>query len=1292
MKAVFWSFFLILMLFISSTLVAQDECANAVDIPVLNYSTCGDMAFEGIDFATATASATGPAPACGGYNATREDLWYTYTVPAGVTQMAFHMFNSSNNPPFPNAAAPAMALYRGNCGALVLIDCFEGAGAFMSNAEIRWEIATGLVPGETIYLRVWDENNLDQEIFIAASVNTSMPEDDCDTPIPLSEGGCNILSTGGDITAPSLCGWNTTDNSVFYNFTVTVTDPQPYTISVENGNCWQNDGTMLPEDAEIQFAVYEWNGIDCTDIGGAGASYMGCANGTGTVVFAENLPPGDYILAMDGYSMLSGNSLCIYGFEAPFIPLLPDVLSVTLSTVDAGCGQQGSATITVNSSCNGNPTIAWSNLTNGATASNLAAGPYSVTVTDDAACGDTIINFTINALANFAVAVTTTGNPCTEPVVATANVMGANPGDCTFSWTGGFSTQAITLTNPGTYTVTATYGTCVDESSYTLIDADFDFSVNYTPTICAGSTGSAQFNAITGSGNYMFEWSGGVGSLIAPGIQIAAPGNYCLTATDMVSGCQLTRCVTITEVPAVSVSITTDHITCHDFNDGKVTAIASGGTEPYSYQWNGFSGSGGTNLISGNYHVTVTDDNGCTGYATTFVENPPIFTYALNQPDGICFGEQAELHVTVFGGVEPYIYSWNEPGINTPDRIVSPPNTTQYTVSVYDANMCTFPAQSVTVIVSQPIVINVDVENILCHGVCEGSAVLDIEGGIPPFQFSWGSTTDYWENLCVGDYSVTLTDLYECTGSANFSITEPDTIYLSMSTGMASCWGYNDGFAEVDVIGGVPFTNEFGSFYQYQWSNAMTQDSIALGYGYYYVTVSDANGCEHVAMAFVDQPEAIFVTNAWNGQICIGETFNTFVAATGGTVEHSSGYDFTWIGSDNTYWYGSSLTVSPIVTTMYQLVVTDDNGCFGPIQNITVNVHPVIDIVGANANLDDICIGETITVEMDIEGGNGGPYTINRQHVGIVNMPYTFAPQESGFYTFTVSDDCGSPTDKDSIYVVVHPLPQAAFFADKTSSCPPGVFQFTETTPDFGQTYLWNFGDGGFSVQKNPAHTYTKTGTYDVAVTVWSEFGCKRTRTYNNMIFIHPVPRAEFTALPELVSILDARVEFTNYSDGATTYFWDFGDGFTSMWTTDPQIHKYDAIGEYEITLVAQNQYECLDTISKKIRVHDEFAFYAPEAFTPNGDGLNDYFHVIGHGIDKSQFYLVVYDRYGAKVFETNVWDAENPYRMAWDGSHDGDESKGDPVITNGMYRWYSSFVDFTGKPHEESGTVTLIR
>jgi gliding motility-associated-like protein len=126
--------------------------------------------------------------------------------------------------------------------------------------------------------------------------------------------------------------------------------------------------------------------------------------------------------------------------------------------------------------------------------------------------------------------------------------------------------------------------------------------------------------------------------------------------------------------------------------------------------------------------------------------------------------------------------------------------------------------------------------------------------------------------------------------------------------------------------------------------------------------------------------------------------------------------------------------------------------------------------------------------------------------------------------------------------------------------------------------------------------------------------------------------------------------------------------------------------------LIAKNQYECYDTVTKRVKVHDEFTFYAPTAFTPNNDGINDVFYVIGNGINKNDFYLCVYDRFGNRVFETFTYDPENPSRMAVDGSFNGSVIKGDPVLTNGIYKWYCKFTDFLGRPHEESGTVNLIR
>jgi len=1316
MRKILSTFTIILTLGFFNYIFAQDNCGAAVAIPLEVYGSCGDMFFTNVNFAEATTSTDAPAPTCGGFATTTEDMWYSFEVPAGVTELAFHAFNSPPPIPMmgPPACAPGMAVYRGTCGNLTLIDCFNADAGFMGmeNGEIRWEVL-GVTPGETIYVRLWEKTNNETSIFFAASVITSLPEADCNNPPELSTSGCNILAPGGTIQAPDDCGWNTTDNVVFYSFEVLPTDPQPVVIEIEYGQCWANEyGGMLPPDnPEIQFAVYSWNGTNCTGIGGSPASdppnnttYYGCENGVGTVVYSNTLPPGQYVLAMDGFSSTTGNSLCTFGIAASFIDDDPPVtgeLSVTLSTVNVGCGQLGSATITVNSSCSTSPTINWSNAASGTnTISGLAAGTYSVTVSDQAPCADTIINFTIADQSNFVVAITTSGNPCAGPVTLFANVMGANPADVSFVWNpGGQTTQSITVNNGGTYAVTATYGTCIDDASIVVPDGDFDFSVNYTPTFCEGGSGAAQFNLISGTGPFMYEWSTGA---ISAGIQITEPGNYCLTATDLSNGCQLIRCFSVEELPAVDVEIEKTDITCHNFNDGKVTAIASGGTPPYSYEWNGYiQGETMSNLIQGNYSVIVTDSAGCTGSATIFIDNPPQLTYSISPNQGICFGEQAEISVIANGGVEPYTYAWSDdPANNVDTRIVSPEITSQYTVTVYDANHCTFPAQTTTVIVSQPISILPNVENVLCHGVCEGSTVLDITGGIPPFAITWTNVddntistnvTDSWDNLCAGNYEVSLTDLYGCEGSASFTITEPDTMYLTILSGNATCYGYTDGFVQVEATGGVPYTNEFGPFYQYEWSNGLGADSLAVGYGTYYVTVSDANGCSHVGVAFVDQPEDIYVTPPWGGQICIGESFSTYVAATGGLGP----YEFIWYGSDNTIWYGDGLNVSPEVTTIYQLTTIDSRGCFGPVQTIQVKVHLPIKINEISSSKDDICLGENLTVDIDYEGGNGGPYTITTPTYGIVNTPFNFNPDSTGYYVFTVADDCGSPVAKDSIYVVVHEAPKVAFFADKTSSCPPGTIYFTNVDEEINNTYLWNFGDGGFSVEKDPNHTYDKTGTYTVSLTAWTEYGCKKTKTYNNLIFIHPKPRAEFTASPALVSILNPEITVENFSEGGTAYFWNFGDGETpDAWSDDknPRKYTYNYVGEYDITLIIKNQYECIDSIHKKVRVHDEYAFYAPDAFTPNGDGINDYFHLIGHGIDKKQFYMVIYDRFGIKVFETNVWDEENPYRMAWDGTHNGSVENGDKVLPNGMYRWYASFVDFTGKPHEKSGTVTIVR
>jgi len=499
------------------------------------------MALENVDLGAATASSQTPNPTCGGYSSSSKDMWYRVVVPAGINSLAFHAFNSNVTPMF-SSSQPELAVYRGsNCTSLTLLGCFESTGGFMENKEIRWEQVSGLNPGETLYIRIWDKSNLSQKLFLAVSVRLDMEEDNCNTPMELSTGGCNILSTGGDISAPDNCGWNSTDNSIFFNFTVNADDPQPYTITVEEGECWANSGTESPE---IQFAVYQWNGSNCSGIGGSGSTYMGCANGTGTVVYSHNLAPGNYVLAMDGYSMLSGNSLCLFGFEAPFIN--PQDIIVNLNTTDQSCGELGTASITVTQSCTGNPLIQWSTSGTGTSISNLTAGSYSVTITDGPDCDTVVENFVIGTNNNFSVDAYTTGDACDEVISATAEVTGATPGQCTFSWNTvpAQYSQTAQLTSGGTYTVTATYGTCTDTDDVTVSFYNHIVVSNFSDNHCINSNTEYEvsFNVnYTGGGAANFNVNTGTGNVSSNGNFLAtypSGTGYTITVTD-VNGCDI---------------------------------------------------------------------------------------------------------------------------------------------------------------------------------------------------------------------------------------------------------------------------------------------------------------------------------------------------------------------------------------------------------------------------------------------------------------------------------------------------------------------------------------------------------------------------------------------------------------------------------------------------------------------------------------------------------------------------------------------------------------------------------
>lgn len=964
-------------------------------------------------------------------------------------------------------------------------------------------------------------------------------------------------------------------------------------------------------------------------------------------------------------------------------------LEVNFEYVDATCQSLGSASVEIISSVSGNPVITWSNgVVGAATVDNLSAGSYSVTIEDAGSSPQTFF-FDITA-ASINLSISQTGSICAGNASLTA-LVDVPINECTYTWSSGQHTPIINITTATNYHVTVTSGTCTADASINVSQNSF-FTVNYTQYLCEDLIASATVNFTDGSSpnDCLFNWT--PGGEISQSINITEIGSYSVNVINNVTGCADTKYFAVGNSPDIDINLDTDNISCNGLHDGRIIVDASDGySSNFTYQWSIPSDNDTIdNLPPGNYGLTVTNSLGCPKDTVIYLSEPDIFSYTATNDTGFCAGSTAVLRVFTEGGTAPFHYYWSDnPTVqhNSSTYQISPAESFNYYVTVVDANGCTSQPQLTRVVVSPSIVLTTSVTDVPCHGICNGEVVLNISGGVPPMTYSWPSLTNIWSDLCAGSYSVSLTDYYGCTANTDFVISEPDTLLVELDHGNATCFGLNDGFVSAFAYGGTAFSN---GEYIYSWSNGQSSDSLAVGFGTYTVTVTDSKNCQQVASVFVNAPQQIYLTEIPSQTICIGESVEASVYATGGVGQ----YDFVWTGSDNSVWYGEHLQASPTTTTTYNVVATDMSGCQSSGRIFTINVNPPLQIDSLSADKLSLCYGEKTIVSIVAGGGNGRPLNYFSPYDTYINVPYNFYPSESGYYTFKVTDDCGTPAVTDSIYINVYPAPDVAFTVDHLNSCPYVDYNFVEVHPDAGQTYRWDFGDGGFSASKTPRYSYSQEGIYTVTCEVIDSNGCVGKNVMTDLIEIYPTPYADFLASPDIITIADPYVTIENLSTGGEDFFWNFGDGTDAVSEGNTrQFHVYNELGEFLVTLIAKSDKECYDTASKTIFIRDKYTFYAPTVFTPNGDTQNDYFYIFGSGISRDDFSLTVLDRFGEIVFNTNEYDPDEPEKTAWDGTNkNGYQKINHKVLSNGVYSWRCKYVDLNGTSHEEYGTVLLLR
>lgn len=1155
------------------------------------------------------------------------------------------------------------------------------------------------------------------------------------------------------------CGHVTIDNSAFptlygggahFAYAYIDADCNPLVLTATEQTCPSDNVTLT---APPGFANYTWNGPGIVG-----------PNNTPSIQVNAN---GNYQTTMT----VIGNTSCTGIIDTVLSVTLLQPLTGTAGATAAGCGTGGSVNISAVSGGNtGGYSYSW-NTPGGSTAqtvSNLPAGTYTITITDSKGCTSTS-STTVTSTSGSTATMSAPGNPtCAgNNGTATVNVTGVAT-SYTYSWsTGAPATTSTTTTNSisglgaGIYSVTVTDNNgCSSVTSVTLTSpASFTLSVGNTPTTCGQSNGSATATPTGGTG-ITYTWNNGFTSQT---ISTLASATYTVTVNDG-GGCPIISTVSIAASTSPTATGSSSTIACGATN-GTASVTTSGTTGVVSYLWDsgalGATAQTVNSLSAGSYQVTITDGAGCTATTTSSINNTGGVTATMGVPTPIlCFGNQtSSVTVTATGGTGLLTYEWTG-GVSSSTTATTNTRTGlgagSYTVTITDVNGC---KNTSNVVITQLPKLNVTASGLStkCNAACDGQAIVIPSGGTGAnsYVFSWtGPTGAITGNtpsisaLCIGSYSIRVTDANGCTKDTTVSVSQPSAISLVSSNTPSGC-NQTTGSVSVNATGGT--TN--AGVYTYLWTNGATSQTVnSLGAATYTVTVSDLNNCNVTTTAIVintngvnasiqgspsnvtcfsacngsatvtgtggttpytyawpsgattaslnalcqgayivtvrdggncsstvsiniTQPLAISIPTITSQTVCIGQSATITVNPSGGNPN----YTYIWSGTTST---SNSITTNINSATTFTVTVTDASNCTPVTATASVNTTAALNITASNDTA--ICNNGTVNLKASATGG-------------LPNYIYTWltSPQQNGSsitlnptttqtVQVVVNDGCGTPADTTDVIVTLNAEPTVNFTADVTEGCPVLCVNFQDNSTVTGGTitqWEWNFKDSISNIQAG-SYCFKTSGSKTVILKVTSDKGCSKTDSVVNMINVYPTPNASFLIDPVKTTILAPTVNFTNQSTGANQWLWDFGDPNDNSTSAvqNPPAHTYDDIGTYCTLLTVRNNQGCIDTAQKCVVVEAEFAFWVPNAFSPNDDGVNDSFN--GKGIGIKKYKMLIFDRWGALIFQSDNINTN------WDGK----ANYGNEMAQQDVYVYKIVVTSVFDKVYNYIGHVTLVK
>lgn len=902
---------------------------------------------------------------------------------------------------------------------------------------------------------------------------------------------------------------------------LTITEPEPLTIDVDLFlvDCDGSRGGMTAHvDGGLRPYHYLWSTGDST-------------------ITISDIPPGTY-----GVTVTDANDCTISMDELIIDGDPPFVLDIEVQDIECSDEDVGSIRVWTDG---GLPpfTYEWNTGQMDSAIHDLAVGDYHLTVTDADGCMVTA-TATVSRSEPILLNINTQDIACAgqENGIAKAEVSGGlSP--YFYTWSTGATGSSIVNLAPGAYSLTITDSAgCTTSDTVEIISPDTLRAIpSFMDISCFGETdGKASVSVSGGVAPYEYAWGNGATDSL---IQDLPAGIYGVVVRDAMD-CIVTASITISEPPPLTLSLIIESIPCEGNSSGAVQSIMSGGVAPYSYLWsNGDTTEALMNVPSGTYVLRVTDASGCFIEASATLNATPGLELELAQQNVLCFGQNnGVLEATVEGGLEPLVYQWSTGNSNTKIAGLSPGT---YSLTVTDNNGC---YDTISTSITEPPALSIDVlvQDISCAGSGDGSANAIANGGVAPYQYSWGTgdTTVLIENLSAGVYGLIVEDQNGCIEVASVEIVEPFPLALTFLVEKEPCEGNSDGIIHTEITGGeLP--------YDFLWSNGDTSQYLSevMG-GIYGLTVTDATGCTVSGEVELLEKPGVSVSLEKKDISCFGaDDGMATVEISGGT----SPFAFDWSNGS------TADSLQGLTAGQYSLTLTDQAGCYDTVQfAISSPDSLLVDLVKQDLS----CFG--------LEDGE-----LSAQVVGGI-MPYHLAWSNdstgsvltsisAGDYELTVTDANGcivvekaSVREPDSLTLQfdIGIIPCGASEDGQIS------VEVSGGVPEY--QFVWSTGDTKAGLGGIGAGEYT--------ITVTDQNNCQLTDTVT------------LTASPELSCTIETIQEVTFGGDGALEAIIEGGTApFQVLWSNGDSTALIDSLdfGNYEVSITDANgcTTSCLDTL-----------------------------------------------------------------------------------------------------------------